>query len=92
MRQYIAAARLPEAMALCWSTLEAVGYDPHGPTAHVVWTPRTLAEVRQLVIPTDIEADDPPDLDIQSVVLTMLGECATDLAHVSACRTQHLCH
>jgi hypothetical protein len=74
MRQYIAAARLPEAMSLCWSTLEAFGYDPHGPTAHAVHVPRTIDEVNRLVVPTDIEADDPPDMDIQSVVLTMLGE------------------
>lgn len=74
MRQYVAAARLGDAVNLFWSTLTQYGYDPESPTSHQVVCPATADEVALLVVPLNFAADDPPDEDIPSVVMSMMGE------------------
>jgi hypothetical protein len=73
MRQLVAATRFPDTVALFWSVLSEYGYDPSNPIEHHVRCPQSAGEFADLDVPTQVE-DDPPDEDIPSVILSMMGE------------------
>lgn len=90
LRQLIAAGRLLEGTALVWSILVEYGYDPHNPKVCTIRTLSTEAEVSQLVVPKSVPVDDLPDVDVPSVIMSMLCKSNKTKTDSSPCRSDYI--